>query len=116
EHAVDVCGSWRDECRDQSTLASVRRHCSPRHPVVLTSGHPVAVGEVPVGVELVVFAIANRFITRHRYRVARKLLYVHPEPVFVTSHRGIRMLKKGNTDMKTGPLVNDIIPDFRSTP
>src|SRR5699024_8773303 len=63
-----------------------------------------------MGVELVVLAIANRLVTRHRHRVARKLLKIHLRPVEVVLHRRVRLLVERHAHMEVWALQDDIFP------
>src|SRR5699024_2746804 len=102
--------------RYQRPLSGVVGHRSPRNPIVIASGDSVAVGEGPMGVKLVVLAIANRFVTRHRHRIARKLLKVHLRPIEVIFHRRVRLLVERHAHVKVRALEDDVVPRGRLAP
>src|SRR5699024_1218962 len=109
-YSIHMSCAWRDDRRNQRTFTSVCSHSPPRDSVIVAGGDTVSVGEVPVSVELVIFTIADRLVTRHRHRITRQLLKIHFRPVEVVLHGRIRLLIERHPDMEVRPLQNDIVP------
>src|SRR5699024_11943156 len=75
---------------NQSSFARIGGHTPPGNSVVVTSGDSFAVGEGPMGVELIVLTIANRLVARHRHRAAIELFQVKIIPLSMSIHCLIR--------------------------